>query len=146
MNQDVIFGINGPVVTVQNSRSFSMMEQVYVGNSRLVGEVIKISDQITTIQVYEETTGLRPGEPVYGTGAPMNILLGPGILDNIFDGIERPLKALEAADGAFIAKGTTVSLLDDQKEWDVTLTCKAGDRALLRADLRHLAGDSHYHP
>ena len=69
MNQDVIFGINGPVVTVQNSRSFSMMEQVYVGNSRLVGEVIKISDQITTIQVYEETTGLRPGEPVYGTGA-----------------------------------------------------------------------------
>ena len=128
MNQDVIFGINGPVVTVQNSRSFSMMEQVYVGNSRLVGEVIKISDQITTIQVYEETTGLRPGEPVYGTGAPMNILLGPGILDNIFDGIERPLKALEAADGAFIAKGTTVSLLDDQKEWDVTLTCKAGDR------------------
>ena len=62
MNQDVIFGINGPVVTVQNSRSFSMMEQVYVGNSRLVGEVIKISDQITTIQVYEETTGLRPGE------------------------------------------------------------------------------------
>ena len=128
MNQDVIFGINGPVVTVQNSRSFSMMEQVYVGNSRLVGEVIKISDQITTIQVYEETTGLRPGEPVYGTGAPMNILLGPGILDNIFDGIERPLKALEAADGAFIAKGTTVSFLDDQKEWDVTLTCKAGDR------------------
>lgn len=88
MNQDVIFGINGPVVTVQNSRSFSMMEQVYVGNSRLVGEVIKISDQITTIQVYEETTGLRPGEPVYGTGAPMNILLGPGILDNIFDGID----------------------------------------------------------
>ena len=69
-----------------------MMEQVYVGNSRLVGEVIKISDQITTIQVYEETTGLRPGEPVYGTGAPMNILLGPGILDNIFDGIERPLQ------------------------------------------------------
>ena len=102
MNQDVIFGINGPVVTVQNSRSFSMMEQVYVGNSRLVGEVIKISDQITTIQVYEETTGLRPGEPVYGTGAPMNILLGPGILDNIFDGIERPLKALEAADGSVV--------------------------------------------
>ena len=117
MNQDVIFGINGPVVTVQNSRSFSMMEQVYVGNSRLVGEVIKISDKITTIQVYEETTGLRPGEPVYGTGAPMNILLGPGILDNIFDGIERPLKALEEADGAFIAQGSNVSLLDDKKEW-----------------------------
>ena len=64
MNQDVIFGINGPVVTVQNSRSFSMMEQVYVGNSRLVGEVIKISDQITTIQVYEDTDGLRIYEDV----------------------------------------------------------------------------------
>ena len=80
-----------------------------MGNSRLVGEVIKISDQITTIQVYEETTGLRPGEPVYGTGAPMNILLGPGILDNIFDGIERPLAAIAQEHGAFIASGVHVA-------------------------------------
>jgi V/A-type H+-transporting ATPase subunit A len=83
---DVIYGINGPVVTVRNTRSFSMMEMVYVGKSRLVGEIIGINDEYTTVQVYEETTGLKPGDPIYGTGAPMNVLLGPGIIDNIFDG------------------------------------------------------------
>ena len=95
MNNDVIYGINGPVVTVKRSSSFEMMEMVYVGVQRLVGEVIGITDRFTTIQVYEETTGLKPGDPVTGTGAPMNVLLGPGIIDNIFDGIERPLKAIE---------------------------------------------------
>ena len=88
-NQNVIYGINGPVVTVKKTKSFSMMEMVYVGEERLVGEVIGITEKYTTIQVYEETTGLMPGDPVLGTGAPMNITLGPGIIDNIFDGIER---------------------------------------------------------
>ena len=71
-----------------------MLEMVYVGKERLAGEVIGITDAFTTIQVYEETTGLRPGEPVEGTGSPMNICLGPGLLNNIFDGIGRPLKRL----------------------------------------------------
>ena len=88
-NKDVIFGINGPVVTVKASRSFSMMEMVLVGKERLVGEIIGINSDFTTIQVYEETTGLRPGEPVVGTGSPMNVTLGPGILDNIFDGRQK---------------------------------------------------------
>ena len=111
-NLNVIYGINGPVVTVRESHSFSMMEMVYVGKERLVGEVIGITSELTTIQVYEETTGLRPGEPVTGTGSPLNVTLGPGILDNIFDGIERPLKAIEQNSGAFIARGSSVSSLD----------------------------------
>ena len=125
---DTIYGINGPVVTVKNARSFSMMEMVYVGESRLVGEVIGITDKVTTIQVYEETTGLRPGEPVYGTGSPMNVTLGPGIIDNIFDGIERPLKAIEKISGAFISRGSSVDALDTERLWDVTITVKVGDK------------------
>ncbi len=128
MNDNVIYGINGPVVTVKNADSFEMMEMVHVGEQNLVGEVIGITDKLTTIQVYEETTGLKPGDPVTGTGAPMNVLLGPGILDNIFDGIERPLKAIEEQSGAFISRGASVSSLDTEKLWNVTVKVKPGDR------------------
>ncbi len=127
MENQVIYGINGPVVTVRNTKSFSMMEMVFVGTGRLVGEVIGITSELTTIQVYEETTGLRPGEPVTGTGAPMTVLLGPGILDNIFDGIERPLKAIAEKTGAFISRGVDVSALDADRLWDVTVTVREGD-------------------
>ena len=127
-NNNVIYGINGPVVTVKNTDSFEMMEMVHVGNQKLVGEIIGITDDITTIQVYEETTGLKPGDPVEGTGAPMNVLLGPGIIDNIFDGIERPLKAIEEEAGAFINRGSSVSALDDKKLWNVTMKVKVGDK------------------
>ncbi len=126
-NQDVIYGINGPVVTVKNTKSFSMLEMVYVGNDKLVGEVIGINENFTTIQVYEETTGLKPLEPVEKTGQPMTITLGPGILDNIFDGIQRPLKDIEKASGAFIKRGVSVNALDKTKLWDVTIDVKNGD-------------------
>lgn len=128
MNNNVIYGINGPVVTVKNADSFEMMEMVHVGAQNLVGEVIGITDAITTIQVYEETTGLKPGDPVTGTGAPMNVLLGPGIIDNIFDGIERPLKAIEKQSGAFISRGASVSPLDENRLWAVTMKVKVGDK------------------
>lgn len=127
-NNNVIYGINGPVVTVKNTDSFEMMEMVHVGKQKLVGEIIGITDDITTIQVYEETTGLKPGDHVEGTGAPMNVLLGPGIIDNIFDGIERPLKAIEEEAGAFINRGSSVSALDDKKLWNVTMKVKVGDK------------------
>ncbi len=127
-NNNVIYGINGPVVTVKNTDSFEMMEMVHVGKQKLVGEIIGITDDITTIQVYEETTGLKPGDPVEGTGAPMNVLLGPGIIGNIFDGIERPLKAIEEEAGAFINRGSSVSALDDKKLWNVTMKVKVGDK------------------
>lgn len=126
-NQNVIYGINGSVVTVKDSREFSMMEMVYVGNERLVGEVIGITNKKSTIQVYEETTGLTPGEPVVGTGSPMNVTLGPGIIDNIFDGIERPLKSIAQQSGAFISRGSNVPALDEDKLWTVSITVKVGD-------------------
>lgn len=125
---DVIYGINGPVVTVRGTRSFSMMEMVYVGESRLVGEIIGINDGFTTVQVYEETTGLKPGDPIVGTGSPMNVLLGPGIIDNIFDGIERPLKAIEEQSGSFISRGASVSPLDESRYWNVRIKVKVGDK------------------
>ena len=128
MNNNTIYGINGPVVTVKNADCFEMMEMVHVGVQNLVGEVIGITDSLTTIQVYEETTGLKPGDPVTGTGAPMNVLLGPGIIDNIFDGIERPLKAIEQQSGAFISRGASVSSLVTEKHWTVTMKIKKGDR------------------
>ena len=128
MNNNVIYGINGPVVTVRDTDSFEMMEMVHVGEQNLVGEVIGITDRLTTIQVYEETTGLKPGDPVTGTGAPMNVLLGPGIIDNIFDGIERPLKAIEEQSGAFISRGASVSSLDTERYWAVTMKVAVGDR------------------
>ena len=128
MNNNVIYGINGPVVTVKNTDCFEMMEMVHVGKQNLVGEVIGITDRQTTIQVYEETTGLKPGDPVSGTGAPMNVLLGPGIIDNIFDGIERPLKAIEEKSGAFISRGAAVTSLNTEKLWNVTMTVKPGDK------------------
>ncbi len=126
-NQNVVYGINGPVVTVLKTKAFSMMEMVYVGEKKLVGEVITVTEEMTTIQVYEETTGLKPGDPVVGTGAPMNVLLGPGIITNIFDGIERPLQAIADESGAFISRGVSVSALDTEKEWDVTLKVSVGD-------------------
>lgn len=125
---NTIFSINGPVVKVGDTKDFSMLEMVYVGEKRLIGEVIGISSEETTIQVYESTTGLKPGEPVEGSGMPMSATLGPGILSNIFDGIERPLKKLEELSGAFIAEGANVPALDISKRYDVTVTVEVGDR------------------
>ena len=104
-----------------------MLEMVYVGNKRLIGEVISVNDKITTIQVYESTTGLCPGEPVEPTGAPMSANLGLGILSNIFDGIERPLKKIAKQSGAFISEGSNVPSLDTEKQYEVTVTVKPGD-------------------
>ncbi|WRS27662.1 V-type ATP synthase subunit A [Oscillospiraceae bacterium MB08-C2-2] len=127
MNTNAIYSINGPVVTVQNTMDFSMMEMVYVGEKRLVGEVISTSRKSTVIQVYENTTGLRPGEPVVGSGEPMSALLGPGILSGIFDGIQRPLTAMAEETGAFLGQGSNVPLLDPDRKWEVTVTAKIGD-------------------
>ena len=125
---DVIYSINGPVVTVRNTNSFSMREMVYVGTKQLLGEVIRINDEVTTIQVYESTTGLMPGEEVKGTGSLLNALLGPGMLRNIYDGIERPLEKIHEQQGAFISEGKSVPSLDEEKKWDVHMILKKGDQ------------------
>ncbi len=127
-NKNVIYSINGPVVTVKDTKDFSMLEMVYVGEKRLIGEVIAINDHFTTIQVYEVTTGLRPGEPVASSGSPISATLGPGILSNIFDGIQRPLKDIEQMSGAFIDVGLNVSSLDENRRWQVTVTAKEGEQ------------------
>ena len=124
---DKIYSVNGPVVKVRNTKSFSMLEMVYVGNKRLISEVIGVNEDFTTIQVYEGTTGLMPGEPVAGSGAPMSAVLGPGIISNIFDGIERPLRRLEDLTGAFIDEGAEVSPLDEEKKYSCTIKVKVGD-------------------
>ena len=125
--QNVIYGINGPVVTVKGRTGLGMLEMVYVGKLRLIGEVIRIERDVTTIQVYEETTSLRAGEPVVGTGSSLSVTLGPGIMGNIFDGIERPLRDVEKSFGAFIGRGASLAALDPDKKWQTTLTVKAGD-------------------
>lgn len=123
-----IYSVNGPVVKVRDTKDFSMLEMVYVGNKRLIGEVIGITDEETTIQVYESTTGLMPGEPVYTTGAPMSATLGPGIISNIFDGIERPLRSIYDVSGAFISEGANVPVLDAERTYDVTVKVSIGDK------------------
>ena len=105
-----------------------MLEMVYVGNRRLIGEVIGISDESTTIQVYENTAGLKIGEPVEPSGAPVCAALGPGIISNIFDGIERPLRDMPGISGAFVAEGSALPSLDEKREFDVTVTANPGDR------------------
>ena len=127
MSSNRIYSINGPVVTIKGPTDLTMQEMVYVGEKRLIGEVISIDADRTTIQVYETTTGLRVGEEIAGTGAPLSATLGPGILSNIFDGIERPLRDIEKLDGAFIGTGSSIPSLDTERKWDVTIKVAVGD-------------------
>ena len=125
--ENKIYSINGPVVTIKGKTDLEMMEMVYVGKARLVGEVIRMNEKETTIQVYEETGGLKAGEPVESTGGPLSVTLGPGILRNIYDGIQRPLPDIEKDMGSFIERGAHEPSLDEEAKWDVTVTVKAGD-------------------
>lgn len=127
INTGIIYGINGPVIYLKGKSSFKMSEMVYVGEEKLVGEVISLDKDQTTIQVYEETSGLRPGEKVESSGAPVSVTLAPGILNNIFDGIERPLERIADTGGAFITRGVAVDSLDTEKLWQTHLTVAVGD-------------------
>lgn len=127
MSEYKIYGINGPVVTVTGKTDLQMMETVYVGKKQLIGEVIGLTSESATIQVYEETAGLTPGEPIVSTRMPMSVTLGPGIISNIFDGIERPLKDIEEISGAFIEKGINVPAVSETKKWQVTVALREGD-------------------
>ena len=126
-NTGKIYGINGPVIYLKGNTGFCMSEMVYVGEEHLVGEVIALDKDRTTIQVYEETSGLRPGEEVIASGGPVSVTLAPGILNNIFDGIERPLEKISESGGAFITKGVSVDSLDKTKKWSTHITVKEGE-------------------
>ena len=122
-----IEGVNGPVVTVKGGRGLAMMDMVSVGPEGLIGEVVSVQGDETTVQVYEDTTGLMPGMPVEPQGAPMSIELGPGLLNNIYDGICRPLRGIAEATGEFIGRGIHIPALDIEKKWDVQILVKPGD-------------------
>ena len=123
----IIYGVNGPVIYLQGDAGFKISEMVYVGPEKLVGEVIGLKKGMTTVQVFEETTGLRPGQTVEGTGDAISVLLGPGIIHNIFDGIQRPLGEIAKASGKYISRGVSVDSLDTQKKWKTHITVKEGD-------------------
>ena len=127
LNTATIYGINGPVIYLKGNTGFRMSEMVYVGKEKLVGEVIALTKDMTTVQVYEETSGLRPGEEVVASGSAVSVTLAPGILNNIFDGIERPLEEIAKSGGAFITRGVTVDSLDRKKKWEAHITVKEGD-------------------
>ena len=122
----IIYGINGPVIYLKGNTGFKMSEMVYVGQENLVGEVISLKKDATTVQVFEETSGLKPGETVTASGDAISVTLGPGILDNIFDGIQRPLSVIAEQSGKYISRGMQVSSLDTEKLWDVHMTITEG--------------------
>lgn len=118
--------VNGPVVEARGVTDSIMLELVYVGESRLVGEVIKLRGDGATLQVYEDTTGVAPGDSIYGTGRPLSLELGPGLMGNIYDGIQRPLRAIEEISGSYIERGISVPGLDQEREWEFTPLVEVG--------------------
>ncbi len=125
-NPSVIM-INGPVVKANNMEKCEMREMVTVGKDHLIGEVISIDNGIATIQVYEETEGLRIGEDVTRTKKPLSLKLGPGLMGNIFDGIQRPLKTINQMSKNFIGQGIGLLSIDEEKKWAVDITVQVGD-------------------
>ncbi len=119
--------INGPVVNAAGLSRFAMRELVKVGDLQLMGEILQMKGDDGVIQVYEDTTGLKVGEPVYGLGRPLSVCLGPGLVGHIIDGIGRPLDRLMDKEGAFLDRGTTLDPIDMEHSWEVTPTCKVGD-------------------
>lgn len=126
MPKGVITHIAGPVVIASNMVGSQMFELVKVGEEGLIGEIIRIVGDKATIQVYEETTGMGPGEPVEGTGRPLSVELGPGVIGQVYDGIQRPLPTIQDLVGPFIQRGISVLALNREKKWRFTPTIKKG--------------------
>lgn len=120
--------IAGPLVVAEGMRDANMFDVVHVGEMGLIGEIIEMRGDKASIQVYEETAGLRPGTEVVSTGAPLSVELAPGILEMIYDGIQRPLERIKAMTGSNIARGVSVTSVDHDKKWDFVPAMKAGDR------------------
>src|SRR3990170_298625 len=121
-----IYRVAGPVVTATGLRA-RMYDVMLVGREQLMGEVIRIAGDRTTIQVYEDTSGIRPGEPVANTGQPLNVELGPGLLGSIYDGIQRPLPVLKEQQGDYVLRGVRAPGLDRQKRWPFKPAVRPGD-------------------
>jgi len=125
--QGKIVWVSGPAVRADGMSDAKMYETVSVGDAKLIGEVIRLTGDVAFIQVYESTSGLKPGEPVVGTGNPLSVLLGPGIIGQIYDGIQRPLKDLAKKSGSFIGRGITTTPVDMTKKYHFNPTVSVGD-------------------
>src|SRR3972149_5650735 len=126
--QGRIVWVSGPAVKADGMSEAKMYETVSVGDAKLIGEVIRLTGDVAFIQVYESTSGLKPGEPVIGTGNPLSVLLGPGIIGQIYDGIQRPLKELSKKSGSFIGRGITTTPVDMTKKYHFIPTVNVGDK------------------
>ncbi len=124
----IIYRVSGSVVTAKDVDNAKMYNVVRVGSEGLIGEIIKLEGNSSIVQVYEDTTGLRPGEPVENTNAQLSVLLGPGLMGSIFDGIQRPLDKIKAQSGDFITRGVSADPLDTKKKWHFTPTVKKGNK------------------
>ncbi|HPS59032.1 MAG TPA: V-type ATP synthase subunit A [Spirochaetota bacterium] len=122
-----IISVNGPIVRATGLKGAGMLDMAEVGPFKLIGEVIRFQNEVAVIQVYEDNTGLKPGDTVSTSGRPLSVLLGPGLISNIYDGIQRPLISLEKLTGSFITKGVKASPLDTEKKWDLQVRASAGD-------------------
>src|SRR5579875_200726 len=125
--QGKVVWVSGPAVKAEGMAAAKMYETVEVGEARMVGEIIRLTGDVAFVQVYESTSGLKPGEPVFGTGLPLSVSLGPGMMGNIYDGLQRPLNIIAQKSGAFIGRGITAPQIPQDKPWDFTPRVKVGD-------------------
>ena len=131
MSEGKIKKVAGPLVIATGMRDANMSDVVRVSDQKLIGEIIEMHGDQASIQVYEETSGLGPGEPVVSTGAPLSVELGPGLIGSIYDGIQRPLnKIMEATNSNLLARGVDVPALDREKKWSFTPTAQVGDEVV----------------
>ncbi|MFQ9297489.1 MAG: V-type ATP synthase subunit A [Clostridia bacterium] len=133
MQKKYIISINGPVIKAKGDGDFAMHDIVHISDEKILGEVIKLTGDIATIQVYEGTTGLKIGQDVIGEEEPLTLVLGPGIISNIFDGIERPLKSLRDEYGDFIKRGASNIGVDTEKKWHFVPKVQVGDIVTLNS-------------
>ena len=135
MSSGKIVKVSGPLVVATGLSDANMADVVRVGEQRLIGEILTMNGDSASIQVYEETSGLGPGAAVETTGSPLSVELGPGLIENIYDGIQRPLEGIMKIAGSTITRGIEVPALDRQKHWDFQATAKPGDKQIhLRAE------------
>ena len=130
MSQGKIVKVSGPLVVAEGMQDADMFDVVRVGEQHLIGEIIEMRDGMASIQVYEETAGLKPGSEVYSTGAPLSVELGPGLIETMYDGIQRPLEGMVKMSGPNISRGITIPALDREKKWEFVPTAKVGDKVV----------------
>jgi V/A-type H+-transporting ATPase subunit A len=130
MSEGKIIRVSGPLVVAENMKGSRMYDVVHVGEEKLLGEIIELEQDLASIQVYEETEGIGVGEPVFLTGEPLSVSLGPGLIGSIYDGIQRPLDKIKEKSGNFISRGISVDSIDHKKKWEFKPVKKKGDKVV----------------